>query len=151
VHEINKALAVGAALPADDNCSTYSHVFFVDTQRSSRHIAYLRYATIFVSELDEAVTPVVRRYLISTELKQQRTVRGGCDRTGVICAVSRLVVVRPVGAVPVRCVYSRPGASPQADFFLPIAVGYSMWRGLGQAQACAPAVPSTAGSTAASR
>jgi hypothetical protein len=26
------------------------------------------------------------------------------DRTGVLCAVSRLVVVRPVGAAPVRCV-----------------------------------------------
>jgi hypothetical protein len=30
------------------------------------------------------------------------------DRTEVLCAVSRLVVVRPVGAAPVRCVYSRP-------------------------------------------
>ena len=45
-----------------------------------------------------------------------------CDRTEVLCAVSRLVVVRPVGAAPVRCVYSRPGASPQADFFL-----YNCW------------------------
>ena len=28
------------------------------------------------------------------------------DRTEVICAVSRLVVVRPVGAAPVRFVYT---------------------------------------------
>jgi hypothetical protein len=40
------------------------------------------------------------------------------DRTEVLCAVSRVVVVRPVGAAPVRCVYSRPGASPQADCVL---------------------------------
>jgi hypothetical protein len=40
-------------------------------------------------------------------------------RTEVICAVSRLVVVRPVGAAPVRCAYSRrPEASPQADYIL---------------------------------
>jgi hypothetical protein len=44
----------------------------------------------------------------------------GCDiyRTEVLCAVSRLVVVRPVGAAPVRCVYSRPEAPPQADYIL---------------------------------
>jgi hypothetical protein len=46
----------------------------------------------------------------------------GADRTGVLCAVSRLVVVRPVGADPVRCVYSRPGASPQAGY-----ITYNCW------------------------
>ena len=73
------------------------------------------------------------------------------DRTGVLCAVSRLVVVRPVGAAPVRCVYSRPGASPQAGYILynPLVTA-CMWRSPGQAQAGAPAVPSTVGSTVAS-
>jgi hypothetical protein len=66
----------------------------------------------------------------------------GTDRTEVLCAVSRLVVVRQVGAASVRCVYSRPGASPQCR-----VVGYSMWRSSGQAQAGAPAVPSTVRST----
>jgi hypothetical protein len=36
-------------------------------------------------------------------------------RAGVLCAVSRLVVVRLVGAAPVRCVYSKP-ESPQTDY-----------------------------------
>jgi hypothetical protein len=45
-----------------------------------------------------------------------------CDRTEVLCAASRLVVVRPVENDPVRCVYSKPEASPQADFVL-----YSCW------------------------
>jgi hypothetical protein len=39
-----------------------------------------------------------------------------------VADVSRLVVVRPVGAAPVRCVYSRPGASPRAGYIL-----YSCW------------------------
>jgi hypothetical protein len=69
------------------------------------------------------------------------------DRTEVLCAVSRLVVVRPVEAAPVGCVYSRPGASPQCITKRWITAGYSMWRSLGQAQAGAPAVPSTVGST----
>jgi hypothetical protein len=42
------ALAVETLLPASGNRSNYSHDFFVDTPRSSRYIAYLRYATIFV-------------------------------------------------------------------------------------------------------
>jgi hypothetical protein len=42
------ALAVETLLPASDNRSNYSHDFFVDTPRSSRYIAYLRHATIFV-------------------------------------------------------------------------------------------------------
>jgi hypothetical protein len=45
-----------------------------------------------------------------------------CDRTEVLCAVSRLVVVRPVGAAPVRRVYSRPEVSPRADYIL-----YNCW------------------------
>jgi hypothetical protein len=40
------------------------------------------------------------------------------DKTEVLCAVSRLVVVRPVGAAPVRWVYSRPEAPPQAGCVL---------------------------------
>jgi hypothetical protein len=44
-----------------------------------------------------------------TELITQLT----SDRTEVLCAVSWLVVVRPVGAAPERCVYSRP-ALPEA-------------------------------------
>jgi hypothetical protein len=35
-------------LPASGNRFNYSHDFFVDAPRSSRYIAYLRYATIFV-------------------------------------------------------------------------------------------------------
>ena len=42
------ALAVETLLPASGNRSNYSHDFFVDAPRSSRYIAYLRYATIFV-------------------------------------------------------------------------------------------------------
>jgi hypothetical protein len=44
------ALAVETLLPASGrgNRSNYSHDFFVDTPRSSRYIAYLRHATIFV-------------------------------------------------------------------------------------------------------
>jgi hypothetical protein len=42
------ALAVETLLPASGSRSNYSHDFFVDTPRSSRYIAYLRYATIFV-------------------------------------------------------------------------------------------------------
>jgi hypothetical protein len=44
------------------------------------------------------------------------------DRTEVLCAVSRLVVVRPVGAAPVQCVYSRPEASPRPGYIL-----YNCW------------------------
>jgi hypothetical protein len=39
-------LAVETLLPASGNYSNYSHDFFVDTPRSSRYIAHLRYATI---------------------------------------------------------------------------------------------------------
>ena len=42
------ALAVETLLPASGNRSNYSHDFFVDAPRSSRYIAYLRHATIFV-------------------------------------------------------------------------------------------------------
>jgi hypothetical protein len=42
------ALAVETLLPASGSRSNYSHDFFVETPRSSRCIAYLRYATIFV-------------------------------------------------------------------------------------------------------
>jgi hypothetical protein len=42
------ALAVETLLPASGNRSNYSYDFFVDTPRSSRYIAYLRHATIFV-------------------------------------------------------------------------------------------------------
>ena len=52
MHEIPtvffSALAVETLLPASGNRSNYSHDFFVDAPRSSRYIAYLRYATIFV-------------------------------------------------------------------------------------------------------
>jgi hypothetical protein len=40
--------AVETLLPASGNRSDSAHDFFVDTPRSSRYIAYLRYATIFV-------------------------------------------------------------------------------------------------------
>jgi hypothetical protein len=42
------ALAVETLLPASGNRSNYSHDFFVDTPGSSRYIAHLRCATIFV-------------------------------------------------------------------------------------------------------
>jgi hypothetical protein len=52
VHEIPtdffSALAVEALLPASGNRSNYSHDLFVDAPRSSRYIAYLWHATIFV-------------------------------------------------------------------------------------------------------
>jgi hypothetical protein len=41
-------LAAETLLTASGNRSNYSHDFFVDTPLSSRYIAYLRYATIFV-------------------------------------------------------------------------------------------------------
>jgi hypothetical protein len=54
VHEIPTSFflrllsAVETLLPASGSRSNYSYVFFVDTPRSSRYIAHLRYATIFV-------------------------------------------------------------------------------------------------------
>jgi hypothetical protein len=45
---IFSALAVETLLPASGNRSNYSHDFFGDTPRSSRYIAHLRHATIFV-------------------------------------------------------------------------------------------------------
>jgi hypothetical protein len=36
-------------LPTSGNRSTYSHVFFVDTPRGRRYLAYLRHATFYLS------------------------------------------------------------------------------------------------------
>jgi hypothetical protein len=84
----------------------------------------------------------IKNYSAAADLRAGGDAAPG-DRTEVLCAVRRLVVVRPVGAAPVRCVYSRPEASPQADFMFYITRWLQHWRNPGQAQAGAPAVPST--------
>jgi hypothetical protein len=104
---------------------------------------------VYIAELDQAVTPVVvRRYRAEAATYCVR----GCDGTEVLCAVSRLVVVRPVASrgcsSAVRLQQARGAASVcVTKRWITRWLQHVLWRSPGQAQAGAPAVSSTVGST----